>query len=115
MGCSSIFKKMKEAEVSAHYWHLTTDNYAKHVAFKEFYEAMRDIADKYAEQSLGSDPADRMEVPPMLTINPGYEDALSMLSSYLEVHMMGVPLDKQDILVNAKQAVNELRYKLRLS
>ena len=115
MSCSVTFKKLKEAEASAHYWHLTTKSYARHVAFKGFYDAMRDIADEYAEQALGMDSSEVVEVPPMLAISASPEDYLQMLSMYLEMQMKGMDLIKQDVLIDAQKQVNKLRYLLTLS
>jgi hypothetical protein len=38
---------------NAHFMHLQTDSYAKHVALNEFYDAIVDLADKFAEAYQG--------------------------------------------------------------
>ena len=39
---------------TAHHWHLTTNSYARHIAFGELYNYCHDIADTLAEKLMGS-------------------------------------------------------------
>lgn len=43
------------ARTAAHVAHLTTTSYAAHKALNEFYDAVVDIADRYAEAAMGCD------------------------------------------------------------
>jgi hypothetical protein len=106
---------MKEAEISAHYWHLKTSSYGHHEAFKAFYKAMNKLADEYGEQSLGYDRSEQLEVPPMIAVAASAEEGLDLLGAHLDISIPQAHPEKQDILIRAKQEVNKLKYLLTLS
>ena len=48
-----VYKALAMA-ATAHHWHLTTQSYARHLAFGELYDYCHDIADTLAEKLMGS-------------------------------------------------------------
>ncbi len=49
----TVVLSLLNARTAAHLCHLQTDSYARHVALGEFYQAIGDIGDRYAECWMG--------------------------------------------------------------
>jgi hypothetical protein len=66
----------------AHRAHLNTDSYAQHVALREFYDGIVDLADKFSEAWMGRNLKKIGEIP-MLQSPKG--EALTVLKRHLAV------------------------------
>jgi hypothetical protein len=51
--CAELVSRCFDARTVAHFAHLRTRSYAQHVALKEFYEALLDATDAFAECCMG--------------------------------------------------------------
>jgi hypothetical protein len=64
---------------AAHFLHLSSSSYAQHVALGDFYTALTDLIDKYAEVYMGLE--DQIKSWPSGTLPSG--SPVSVLSDYL--------------------------------
>lgn len=51
--CAELVARCFAARTAAHFAHFTTGSYAEHVALNEFYDAIVDAADSFAECHMG--------------------------------------------------------------
>lgn len=65
---------------ATHLAHLTSKSYAEHMALAEFYEALPDIVDRYAEAYMAEH-----DIPSFPSITPPRGAPISILTAYLEL------------------------------
>ena len=53
MSCPEFIVQSFAVRTAAHLLHLSSKSYAQHVALGDFYEALSDLTDKYAEVYMG--------------------------------------------------------------
>ena len=53
MSCPQFIADSLALRTAAHLAHLSADSYSEHVALGEFYEALLDLVDSYAEVYMG--------------------------------------------------------------
>lgn len=53
MSCQTFVARAFAVRTAAHVAHLTTTSYAQHIALDEFYTALLDLTDRYAEVAMG--------------------------------------------------------------
>ena len=53
MSCPDFIAQSLAVRTSAHLLHLSSTSYAQHVALGDFYSALTDLVDKYAEVYMG--------------------------------------------------------------
>lgn len=113
----SLISKLKASEVSTHFWHLQTKNYAQHIALGGYYEALRSLIDTLAEVYMGCHNK-RISMPLSLTLNSfsqmdtHFSDVSTLLDNAMKA-TSGMP-DIQDTIIDIKNLVNKTRYLLTL-
>ena len=118
MDISNIVKTLKESEVNAHFWHLHTDSYARHMALGIWYDEITDIIDSLVESWQGSYDT-RLLFPSILQMTP-YDQCESYFQELKETLATKIKecdntcLDIQDILIEAKNLCNKICYLLTL-
>lgn len=115
---NKIFNKLKQAEVLAHYWHLKTTSYSRHMALESFYSSITGILDSLIEVSMKND-KDFLEIPSALFLNEGDDHVkyFNDLSTFLDgqILLLNTDLVVQDILISAKTLVDQTLYMFKLS
>lgn len=116
MVISLLFQQLKAAEVQAHYFHLNTTSYARHMALGAFYDAINDLNDDLAEKLIAK--GNKLIMPKSLPLDTTSEDQmLDTLALYVDkaINDTNNQLDVQDILVNIKNLINQTKYLFKLS
>jgi hypothetical protein len=111
-------KLLKESEVSAHFWHLTTLSYAEHKAFDKYYTELADHFDTLVECVQGMYDI-RIELPTSLTLVP-YKDKMDHFAELCDVLDLFIKetdqhLNIQDIVIDIKNLVDKTKYLLSLN
>lgn len=101
---------------AAHMAHLTTRSYAQHVALGDFYPALTDLTDRYAEVFMGMN----RKIPKFPDVQPlSYADPLELVEDYLElIHAEQAEDEKrseamENILAELEELTAQTAYKLR--
>ena len=79
--CAELVARCFAARTTAHCNHLTTTSYAQHVALGDFYEALSDLVDAYAEIYQGT--AGQIRTYP--NVVPSRSEPVKLLEDYLEL------------------------------
>lgn len=94
------------ARTSAHAAHLMTSSYAEHVALDGFYKDIVELADRYAEASIGlAGPLKFSETQPALELRP-----LTMLKNLRSVVAVARNSCKDEARLNILAEIDELTY-----
>jgi hypothetical protein len=114
MSCPRFIAESMAVRTAAHLAHLTTRSYATHKALDEFYTALVDLVDRYAEAHLGEHGA--VTFP---TATPPRGDPDEILKDYLEVIREELDEEsdhktKETILTEIEELVLSTLYKLKL-
>ena len=114
MSCPRFVAESMALRTAAHLAHLTTTSYAQHVALGEFYGALEDHVDRYAEVYMGLN----TQVPsfPQVTVPRGA--IVEAMQDYLDTVREEMDEDhKSEALKNILAEIEELTartlYKLR--
>lgn len=115
-----IFKTLKELEVVAHYEHILTNSYARHLALGSLYEGLTDFADRLAEVTVRN--GEELVTPTTLQLN--WNDQYETLEAYIgsvrtfiggyEI-AYGNRLEVQNILSEVKEFLSKILYLLTLN
>ena len=79
MSCPQFIAESMALRTAAHLAHLSSESYAQHVALGDFYSALIDLVDQYAEVYMGTD--GRIKSFPPVT--PPAGNLISHLTAYL--------------------------------
>lgn len=80
MSCPQFIAESMALRTAAHLAHLSSESYAQHVALGDFYSALIDLVDQYAEVYMGTD--GRIKSFPPVT--PPAGNLISHLTAYLD-------------------------------
>ena len=80
MSCPQFIAESMALRTAAHLAHLSSESYAQHVALGDFYSALIDLVDRYAEVYMGTD--GRIKSFPPAT--PPAGNLISHLTAYLD-------------------------------
>lgn len=80
MSCPQFIAESMALRTAAHLAHLSSESYAQHVALGDFYSALIDLVDRYAEVYMGTD--GRIKSFPPVT--PPAGNLISHLTAYLD-------------------------------
>lgn len=80
MSCPQFVATSLSVRTAAHMAHLTTRSYAQHVALGEFYPALEDLVDRFAEVYMGH----AAQVPSFPSIKPASTEPVALLEEYLD-------------------------------
>ena len=80
MSCPQFIAESMALRTAAHLAHLSSESYAQHVALGDFYSALIDVVDQYAEVYMGT--AGRIKSFPPAT--PPAGNLISHLTAYLD-------------------------------
>ena len=80
MSCPEFIAESMALRTAAHLAHLSGESYAQHVALGDFYSALIDLVDQYAEVYMGT--AGRIKSFPPAT--PPAGNLISHLTAYLD-------------------------------
>lgn len=115
MSCPSFIVQSFAVRTSAHLLHLSTKSYAQHVALGDFYDALLDLTDKYAEVYMGLEG--------QITSWPGpatveRKDPVALLEDYLDLVQAEAAEDHDsealaNILAELEELTARTLYKLR--
>ena len=99
---------------AAHLAHLTTRSYATHKALNEFYDALVDLVDRYAEAHMGES-----TVSSFPSVKPPTGSPEEILTDYLDVVRQELEEEedhktKETILTEVEELVLSTLYKLKL-
>lgn len=118
MECSALIGKLKQAEVLAHYWHLRTKSYARHLALGGFYEGLQGLTDSLAEAVVGKYNKE-IEIPDSIKLDKpeNHEAYLNELGTVVDSYilMYNKDLDLQDHLLDIRNLINKSLYLFTLS
>lgn len=114
MSCPRFVAESLAVRTATHILHLTTRSYAEHKALDEFYNALVDLTDRYAEAYMGEH--DNVSFP---SVKPPTGTAQEVLTDYLdlvrqELEDEGKHATKQTILAEIEELVLSTLYKLKL-
>lgn len=112
---STVFKKLKEAEVVTHLWHLNTESYAEHKALNKFYDDLQKLTDKLLETCIGKYEEILSLESITLPVNSSPIEYLKNLGSFIDVHitMTSSDLEIQDHFLTIRNLINSTLYMLR--
>lgn len=99
---------------ATHFLHLQTKSYAEHVALAAYYEAIPDLADKWAEAYQGA--YDRITAYPSdFALAKEPVQYLQTIKRYVEAHRKQLPQDTplQNIVDEIVDLIDSTLYKLR--
>lgn len=114
MSCPEFIAQSMAVRTAAHLMHLTTQSYAQHMALGDFYEALMDLIDTYAESYQGTNaPIKAFPDTPVPKGTP-----IGVLEAYLAVVMKEQEEDHDDeglenILAEIQTLVSQTLYKLK--
>lgn len=80
MSCPQFIADSMALRTAAHLAHLSTESYAQHVALGDFYNALIDLVDQYAEVYMGTE--GRIKSFPAATLPAG--NLIAALTAYLD-------------------------------
>lgn len=80
MSCPKFVANSLSVRTAAHMAHLTTRSYAQHVALGEFYPALEDLVDRFAEVYMGTE----AQVPSFPSAKPPSGEPIPLLEEYLD-------------------------------
>ena len=114
MSCPAFVSQTLAVRTAAHLAHLTSRSYAQHMALGDFYDALGDQIDKYAEVYMGLN--DQVKAWPSKT--PPAGAPVSLLSSYLLVVRKEQKEDNDsqallNILAELEELTAQTLYKLK--
>lgn len=81
MSCPDFIAKSFAVRTAAHLRHLAAPTYAQHIALGDFYEALTDLVDAYAEIYQGV--AGQIKNYP--NVIPPHDEPIKLLGNYLEL------------------------------
>lgn len=99
----------------AHKAHFNTDSYSQHVALNEFYDAIIDLADDFAEAWMGRNQQKIGDIPTLMTKNG---QPLEVLKKHLEMVQSARDFVKDDSVLSniadeIEQVYSKAIYKLK--
>lgn len=113
MSCQQFVAESFAVRTAAHVAHLLEGSYARHKALDEFYSALVDLVDRYAEVAMGED--GRFKSIPAATVPTG--DIVGILEEYHSVVRDEIAEDEGPAKVNVLTDIEELTlrtlYKLK--
>lgn len=116
MSCPDFIVQSFAVRDAAHLAHLTSRSYAQHVALNEFYDALLDRVDKYAEVYTGLTGS----IPKYSRIKPlDYDDSIELLEDYLTLVQAEAKEDEHEsqallnILAELEELTAQALYKLK--
>jgi len=114
MSCPSFIAEALALRTAAHQLHLTSKSYSEHQALGEFYPALSDLTDKYAEVYMGL----TKHIARFPAANPPIGPAIEVLQDFLDVIQEEFDEDdSKQSLLNILAEIEELTartlYKLR--
>lgn len=82
MSCPAFVSQTLAVRTAAHLAHLTSRSYAQHMALEDFYDALGDQIDKYAEVYMGL----IGRQPAFPAVKPlDYDDPVELVEDYLDL------------------------------
>lgn len=115
---NKVFNRLKQAEVLAHYLHLRTTSYARHMALGGFYEGITELIDSFAEKSIRMNEQELI-IPPAILLNVEQDEVkyLTELSTFLDtqINLSTDNLVIQNILIDIKDLTDQTLYLFKLS
>lgn len=114
MSCPQFVATSLSVRTAAHMAHLTSRSYAQHVALGEFYPALEDLVDRYAEVYMGH----TAKPPTFPGIKPVATEPIALLEEYLEDVRLEADEDHdsealKNILAEIEELTARTLYKLR--
>lgn len=115
MSCPEFVSQSFAVRDAAHMAHLTSRSYAQHMALSDFYTALTDLVDKYAEVYMGLE----QEIPTYPRIKAlDYDEPVELLEDYLALirREMKGDHDSQallNILAEMEELTGQSIYKLK--
>ena len=114
MSCPAFIAQSLAVRTATHLLHLSAGTYAHHIALGEFYEALTDLTDKYAEIYLGG----TLSMPSFPALVPPRGTPTGVLTGYLaDVREEMKGDDESQALMNVLAELEELTlrtlYKLK--
>ena len=80
MSCPEFIARSFAVRTAAHLLHLRSNSYSQHVALGDFYEALTDKVDTYAEVYMGLEG----QIKSFPSIAPTDDEPVDLLESYLD-------------------------------
>lgn len=113
MSCPKFVAQSLAVRTAAHILHLTSTSYAQHIALAEFYEALVDLVDRYAEIHIAE--AASVSFPSAV---PPRGEPLALLTDYLELVRDELAEDganktKETILAEIEELTLRTLYKIK--
>ncbi len=115
MSCPQFIAQSMAVRTQAHLLHLSSPSYAQHMALGDFYSALTDCIDKYAEVYMGLEGQIKSWPSPASVEK---KDPVTLLEDYLELVQVEASEDSDfQSLMNILAGIEELTastlYKLR--
>ena len=113
---ASFILGLFEVRTVVHVWHLRSKTKAQHDTFKEFYEALVDLTDRFAESAIGQfGDLDWPDHSAMFNINSDPEQLLKDLAAILQNTIANIPQeDLKNILTEMLELTTATSYKLTM-
>ena len=112
--CAGFIVRSMAVRTSAHLLHLSSPSYAQHMALGDFYEALTELTDKYAEVYMGLEG--------QITRWPGAETPTGNAVAVLSAYLLDVRKEQKDdkdsqalmnILAEIEELTAQTLYKLK--
>lgn len=114
MNCPKFVSESFALRTAIHLAHLTTRSYSQHMALGDFYEALTDLVDKYAEIYLGQE----KQVADFPSVRPPAGAPVLLIETYLRMVKAELAEDSEsealiNILAEIEALASQTLYKLR--
>jgi DNA-binding ferritin-like protein len=112
--CALFLATMLHSATNTHFFHWSTDSYAKHKAFAKYYDSIIDLTDTFAESYMGK--YGKFTVFPSVYHQP--KDPIrymESLQSFVKEARQDLPQDSelQNIIDEIADLINSTTYKLK--
>jgi len=112
--CALFLATMLHSATNTHFFHWSTDSYAKHIALAEYYDSIVDLTDTFAESYMGK--YGKFTTFPSVYHQP--KDPiryLESLQSFVKEARQDLPQDSelQNIIDEIADLINTTTYKLK--
>lgn len=112
--CALFLATMLHSATNTHFFHWTTDSYAKHIALAEYYDGIVDLTDTFAEAYMG-------KYGKFTSFPSAYHQPkdpvryLESLQSFVAEARQDLPQDSelQNIIDEIADLINSTNYKLK--
>lgn len=118
MDLSQFTILVKETEVNAHLWHLSSNSYAEHKALESLYEDLRDNLDAFIETTFGKsgikiDFQGKIEVISRQNIIPYLKQTSKEVENYIK-EKLSTNKDLENLALEILETLNHTLYLLTL-